>query len=95
MHLALLQLAGVLSGNNTILYEEKNKYECTFGYKYNTVKLFKGDRQIYIQMKAYVFPFQDNISILFGMASYLKDPPCARSTPSTCRCSQWKQCNTV
>ena len=36
VHLALLQLAGVLSGNNTILYEEKNKYECTFGYNFRS-----------------------------------------------------------
>ena len=32
---------------------------------------------------------------IWPMASYLKDPPCALSTPSTCRCSQWKQYNTV
>ena len=39
MHLALLQVVGVLSGNNTILCEEKNKYECTVGYNF---KSFQG-----------------------------------------------------
>ena len=28
------------------------------------LEIFKGGRQIYIQMKAYVLPFQNNISIL-------------------------------
>ena len=46
MHVALLQLAGVLSGNNAILYEEKNKYESI------TLEAFKRGRQTYIQMKA-------------------------------------------
>ena len=32
---------------------------------------------------------------IWPIPSYLKHPPCALSTPSTCRCSQWKQYNTV
>ena len=32
---ALTQVVGVLSGNNTILCEEKNKYECTVGYNFS------------------------------------------------------------
>ena len=39
MHVVLLQVVGVLSGNNTILCEEKNKYECTVGYN---LKRFQG-----------------------------------------------------
>ena len=39
VHLAILQVVGVLSGNNTILCEEKNKYECTVGYSF---KSFQG-----------------------------------------------------
>ena len=39
MHVALLQVVGVLSGNNTILCEEKNKYKCTVGYNF---KSFQG-----------------------------------------------------
>ena len=32
---------------------------------------------------------------IWPISWYLKEPPCALRTPSTCRCSQWKQCNTV
>ena len=32
---------------------------------------------------------------MWEIPSYLKAPPCALSTPLTCRCSQWKQYNTV
>ena len=39
MHVALLQVVGVLSGNNTIMCEEKNKYKCTVVYNF---KSFQG-----------------------------------------------------
>ena len=32
---------------------------------------------------------------IWPIPSYVKEPPCALRTSSTCRCSQWKQYNTV
>ena len=29
------------------------------------------------------------------ISSYLKEPPCTQSTPSSCRCSQWELINTT
>ena len=60
-----------------------------------TSHVFKGGQQIYIQMKAYVLPFKNIISFLNLANSYLKEPPCTQSTPSSCRCSQWEQINTT
>ena len=37
------------------------------------LEVFKGVRQIYIQIKAWVLPFSNNILIL---NKYLKEPPC-------------------
>ena len=46
------------------------------------LEVFKGGRQIYIQMKAYDLPFQNNIQFwIWQMHSYLKEPPCALRTP--------------
>ena len=50
VHLALIQLAGVLSGNNTIQREDqKRNMNLRLGI---ILEVFKGGRQIYIQMKA-------------------------------------------
>ena len=35
------------------------------------LEVFKGGRQIYIQMKAQVLPFQNNISILISANSFI------------------------
>ena len=35
------------------------------------LKVFKAGRQIYIQMKAYLLPFQNNISILYLANSFI------------------------
>ena len=32
---------------------------------------------------------------IWPIPSYVKEPPCTLRTPSTCRCSQWKQYKTV
>ena len=32
---------------------------------------------------------------IWPIPSYLKEPPCTQSTPSSCRCSQWEQINTT
>ena len=47
-----------------------------------TSEVFKGGRQIYIQMKAYVLPFKNIISFLNLANSYLKEPPCTLRTHS-------------
>ena len=50
VHFALIQLAGVLSGNNTIQREDqKRNMNLRLGI---ILEVFKGGRQIYIQMKA-------------------------------------------
>ena len=63
-----------------------------------TSDVFKGGRQIYIQMKACVLPLKNVISFL-NLANffinYVKEPPCTQSTPSSCRCSQWELINTT
>ena len=62
VHFALLQLAGALSGNNTIQCEEKRrKINVQLGI---ICEVFMNGRQIYMQLKAYVLPFENNISIL-------------------------------
>ena len=60
------------------------------------LEVFKGGRQIYIKWKLRFSPFRITYHFwIWSISSYLKEPPCALRTPSTCLCSQWKQCNTV
>ena len=62
MYFALVQLAGVLGGNNAIQREDQQRnINLRLGI---ILEVFKGGRQMYIQVKAYVIPFQNNISIL-------------------------------
>ena len=69
VHLALIQLAGVLSGNNTIQREDqKRNMTLRLGI---ILEVLKSGRQIYIQMKAQVLPFQNNISILNSANSFI------------------------
>ena len=35
------------------------------------------------------------IFLICPIPSYLKEPACTQSTPSSCRCSQWEQINTT
>ena len=69
VHLALIQLAGVLSVNNTIqLEDQKRNMNLRLGI---ILEVFKGGRQIYVQMKAQVLPFHNNISILNSANSFI------------------------
>ena len=63
VHRALLQVAGVLSGNKSTLPCEEIKINMNVWLNI-TSEVFKGDRQIYIQMKAFVLPFKNIISFL-------------------------------
>ena len=63
VHRALLQVAGVLSGNKSTLPCEEIKIDMNVWFEI-TSEVFKGGRQIYIQMKAYVLPFKNVISFL-------------------------------
>ena len=63
VHRALLQVAGVLSGNKSTLPCEEIKINMNVWFDI-TSEVFKGGRQIYIQMKAYVLPFKNIISFL-------------------------------
>ena len=61
-----------------------------------TSEVFKGGRQIYIQMKAYVLPFENIISFL-NLPNFIHTLKSLRvhRTPSSCRCSQWELINTT
>ena len=63
VHRALFQVAGVLSGNKSTLPCEEIKINMNVLLNI-TSEVFKGDRQIYIQMKAFVLPFKNIISFL-------------------------------
>ena len=63
VHRAFLQVAGVLSGNKSTLPCEEIKIDMNVWFEI-TSEVFKGGRQIYIQMKAYVLPFKNVISFL-------------------------------
>ena len=67
VHRALLQVAGVLSGNKSTLPCEEIKIDMNVWFDI-TSEVFKGGRQIYIQMKAYVLPFKNIISF-FNLAN--------------------------
>ena len=67
VHRALLQVAGVLSGNKSTLPCEEIKINMNVWLDI-TSEVFKGGRQIYIQMKAYVLPFKNIISF-FNLAN--------------------------
>ena len=66
VHRALLQVAGVLSGNKSTLPCEEIQIDMNVWFEI-TSEVFKGGRQIYIQMKAYNFIFE-------FVPSYLKEP---------------------
>ena len=66
-----------------------------FGWVY-LYNFLRGADKLISKWKPRCSPFRITYQFwIWPMASYLKDPPCALSTPSTCRCSQWKQYNTV
>ena len=59
-------------------------------------EVFKNSRQIIFKWKPRLSPFRIAYQFwIWPISSYLKEPPCALRTPSTCWCSQWKQYNTV
>ena len=67
VHRALLQVAGVLSGNKSTLPCEQIKIDMNVWFDI-TSDIFKGGQQMYIQMKAYVLPFKNIISF-FNLAN--------------------------
>ena len=82
VHRALLQVAGVLSGNKSTLPCEEIKINMNVWLDI-TSPFFKGGRQIYIQMKAMFSPLRILYHFwIWPISSYLKEPPCTQSTPS-------------
>ena len=67
VHRALLQVAGVLSGNKSTLPCEQIQIDMNVWFDI-TSEVFKGGQQMYIQMKAYVLPFKNIISF-FNLAN--------------------------
>ena len=57
VHRALLQVAGVLSGNKSTLHCKEIKIDMNVWLDI-TSEVFKGGRQSYIQMKAYILPLK-------------------------------------
>ena len=85
------------SGNNTIQGVKKNRnfaMHVRLGiilWKFSRV----ADKFIF-KWKPRFSPFRITYQFwIWPIPSYLKEPPCALRTPSTCRCSQWKQYNTA
>ena len=78
----------------TVQYSVQNKIGM-FGWVY-LYNFLRGADKLISKWKPRCSPFRITHQFwIWPMASYLKDPPCALRTPSTCRCSQWKQYNTV
>ena len=81
--------AGVLSYNTVW---RKKRYECTFGYNF---KSFQGWLKNVYPNESLGSPLSEKHIWIWLIPSYLKEPPCTLSIPSSCRCSQWKQHNSV
>ena len=76
------------------LWWNKNKYECLVGYNFRSTQGRPTNLHPNEGLRSPLFEYH----IIFEfdtISSYLKEPPCTQSTPSSCRCSQWEQINTT
>ena len=76
------------------LWRNTNKYECLVRYNFRSTQgrptnLHPNERHTFSPFRiSYHF-------LIWPISSYIKEPPCTQSTPSSCRCSQWEQINTI
>ena len=75
------------------LWRNKNIYECLVGYNFRSTQ---GRPTNLHPSEGLVLSFRISYHLwICTISSYLKEPPCTQSTPSSCRCSQWEQINTT
>ena len=79
------------------LRRNKNKYECLVWYKFRSTQGRPTNEALFTsKWSPRFFPFRISYHFwIWPISSYLKEPPCTQSTPSSCRCSQWEQINTT
>ena len=76
------------------LWWNTNKYECLVGYNFRSTRGMPTN--FTSKWRPTFSPFRISYHFwIWPISSYLKEPPCTQSTPSSCRCSQWEQINTT